>query len=114
MKQLLFTLGFLMTLTLSACSGDDDINTSDELSGTVWSQTEGLRTDTIYFAINKKCVYSWKIEGWKPLKSEWRYVFQDPVVTIDAYGLYTYKGRIENGVLYIRVESKDLELKRIR
>ena len=44
-------------MILPSCSDKDETPASDELVGTVWSQTDGNRTDTFYFAIGQKCTY---------------------------------------------------------
>lgn len=114
MKQLFFILCIsLATMTLSSCSDKDDTPASDELVGSVWSQTVADRTDTFYFALDRKCTVTWQYEGSDPVKQEYRYSYKSPNVTIET-GSKTLTGRIEGDVLSIHIFDRDLALKRIR
>lgn len=114
MKQLFFILCIsLAAVTLSSCSDKDDIPAEDALTGTVWSQTDGNRTDTFYFGINHSCTFEWKYYGFKPIKQKYRYTYKAPNVTVET-GANTFTGRIEGDVLSIRIFDRDLALKKIR
>ncbi|WP_418981711.1 hypothetical protein [Alistipes sp.] len=112
MKRFLTILSVLLLFTTVSCS-EDDAPSHDELVGSVWSQTDGNRTDTFYFALDNKCTYEWEIGNFDPVKQEYRYSFKAPTVTIET-GANTYTGRIEGDVLSIRVFDQDLTLKKIR
>lgn len=100
-------------MIFSSCSDKDEVPTSDELVGSVWSQTDGNRTDTFYFALDQKCTVEWKYEGSKPVKQEYRYSYKIPNVTLKT-GANTFTGQIENNVLSIHIFDRDLILKKIR
>lgn len=102
----------MLLFAATACS-DDDTPFGDRLTGTVWSQTDGNRTDSFFFGINHECTYKWQIGDFKPVKQEYRYTYKAPSVTIET-GANTFTGRIEGDVLSIRVFDQDLALKKIR
>lgn len=114
MKQLFFILCIsLAAVILSSCSDKDNTPASDELVGSVWSQTADGRTDTFYFALDRKCTITWQYEGSDPVKQECRYSYKSPHVTIET-GVKTITGRIEGNVLSINIYDRDLALQRIR
>lgn len=112
MKRLFTILSAMLLFAATSCS-DDDTPASDDLSGTVWSQTDGSRSDTFYFALDHKCTYEWQIGDFDPIVQKCRYSYRAPEVTIKTSGRET-KGRIENDVLIIHYYDRDLALKRIR
>lgn len=69
MKHLLL---FLSCCLLATSCSKDETPTSDELVGTVWSQVNEDRTDTIYFAADHKCTAEWKYEGFDAVKQDMR------------------------------------------
>lgn len=113
MKQLFLLSICFAGILLSSCSGKEEIPASDELTGTVWSQTAEGRTDTFYFGINHECAVEWKYEYFKPVTQECRYSYKAPNVTIKT-GANTFTGRIDNDVLSIHIFDRDLALKKIR
>ena len=114
MKYLLsFILFGLLTIGLWACSDKDEIPESDALTETIWSQTEGQRSDTFYFGINHECTVEWRYEGMDPVKQEYRYSYKAPNVTIET-GANTFTGRIDGDVLSIHIFDRDLALKKVR
>ncbi len=114
MKQLFLILSIcLAAMILPSCSDKDETPASDELVGTVWSQADGNRTDTFYFALGQKCTYQWKIGEFDAVNQEYRYRFKAPIVTIET-GANTFTGRIEGDVLSIHIFDRDLSLKKIR
>lgn len=114
MKQLFFILCIsLAAVTLSSCSDKDDTPESDELVGSVWSQTADGRTDTFYFALDRKCTVTWQYEDFDPVKQECRYSYKAQTVTIET-GAKTFTGSISGDVLSIRYYDRDLALKKIR
>lgn len=110
MKHLLLLLSCCLLAT--SCS-KDETPASDELVGTVWSQTVEDRTNTIYFAIDHKCTVEWKYNGLNAVKHTYQYVYALPIVTISTLAT-EHIGRIEGDILYIRFYDDDLELHRIR
>lgn len=114
MKQLFFILCIsLAAVILFSCSDQDDTPASDELVGSVWSQTADGRTDTFYFALDRKCTVRWQYNGFDPVKQEYRYSYKSPNVTIET-GSKTFTGRIEGDVLSIHIFDRNLALKKIR
>ncbi len=109
---LLFSICFAGIL-LSSCSDKEETLTSDELIGTVWSQTTEGRTDTFYFALNRKCTAEWKYENSDPVRQEYRYSYKAPNVTIET-SANMFTGRIDGDVLSIHIFDRDLTLKKVR
>ena len=92
---LLFSICFAGIL-LSSCSDKEETPTSDELIGTVWSQTtEG------------------KYENSDPVRQEYLYSYKAPNVTIET-SANTFTGRIDGDVLSIHIFDRDLTLKKVR
>lgn len=112
MKHLAILLFLSCYLLATSCS-EDETPASDELIGTVWSQVAEGRTDTIYFAADRKCMVEWKYEGLDAVKQEYRYSIDGKVVSINT-GSNTATGHIEDDVLYIQLFDRDLSLHRIR
>lgn len=110
MKHLLL---FLSCCLLATSCSKDETPTSDELVGTVWSQVDEDRTDTIYFAADHKCTAEWKYEGFDAVKQEYRYSIDGKEVSINT-GANTATGHIKDDVLYIQLFDRDLSLHRVR
>lgn len=114
MKRLFLLLSICFAgIILSSCSDKEETPASDELVGTVWSQTTEGRTDTFYFALGSKCTAEWGYEGSDPVKQEYRYSYKAPNVTIET-SANTFTGRIDGDVLFIHIFDRDLALKKIR
>ena len=113
MKRLFLLSICFAGILLSSCSDKGETPASDELIGTVWSQTTEGRTDTFYFALDRKCTAEWKYENSDPVRQEYRYSYKAPNVTIET-GANTFTGCIDSDVLSIHIFNRDLALKKIR
>lgn len=81
MKYLFVFLTFCLVAT--ACS-KDETPTSDDLVGTVWSQTVDDRTDTFYFSLDHQCTVEWQYAGFDAVRLSCRYTYAPPTVTIST------------------------------